>query len=269
MSSLFPLAAAAGLVAASVALRARGSAAKPADDVAAVQAELERPGTAILVVDGDGALYARDGLGAGTRGEIVLMVGRRRVDVEHASLYDPRLIPALGRLAQIAPKVRALDLQTDNTPSITVEEVLGRRWEAHRRVPALYHGTSSALLSRLLVEGLRPRDETGASAVYGTTVGARPSLGDRVYLTGWDTMGPALYAARDAVRAYGGERTILRVDGTKLVERWLEPDEDARYATTWLQSLYRLGTVAYRGVVPAAALTVFAYPDREPIPRPT
>lgn len=223
-----------------------------------LRAELasKRPG---FHVDAFGSLQPGIPWGAGRLGAVTLSVSPRRVYIEHGTLADERVYYALTVLAALDPRVRDAEVSVDNTPPLTVGWVVDEPYrDPEKRLPRLYHGTSTALLNRILAQGLRPRRQSGMRAAYGVqTAGA--SLEDRVYLTTFDAMGPALFASSAAARKHGGERVVLQVDPRKLRRELLVPDEDSQ-AADWVGSIKRIGAVAYRGAVPPEALSVYAYP---------
>jgi hypothetical protein len=116
-----------------------------------------------------------------------------------------------------------------------------------------YHGTSTALLDRILDQGLCPRNITGIEPTYGTIcTRAKPGRADAVYLTTQLSM--AEFAAHDAKCKHGGERVILLVkgiDGCKAI-----PDVDSDEPTAEL-SLQRMGSIGYLGCISPEAIEIF------------
>lgn len=136
--------------------------------------------------------------------------------------------------------------------------------------PFLYHGTRAAHQARILEHDLVPRGQSGVSQ-WQHTAESRP---DAVYLT-------SAYPLHFAINAQGeGDLLILEVDTAKLNPSLLVADEDAlaqslnelatRRMTLLEKTLYYrdrshhysaedslalLGTCAYLGPVPAAALS--------------
>lgn len=144
----------------------------------------------------------------------------------------------------------------------------------------LYHGTSSRLLGRILSQGIKPRGSRrkGNWESY-------PSHPELVYLT----TAYAPYFAWHAADVRKGERaTIVEVDGGRLAESRLFPDEDFvaqcvsqterrpledvhskvrdtifYYGDLASASVEHLGNVAHRGVVEPGAITRVATIDLE------
>jgi hypothetical protein len=207
-----------------------------------------------------GALRA---FGSG-RGEVIFEIQprHRRIIIDGATLYEIAVLRALRELHRRIPTMRPWQVTVDNTPPLTLHEVVfNPPTDLARGLPPLYHGTSDSAWRRIQFEGLRPRGEGGP--VYGGVL--NPSRPDRVYLTTWDSMGVALFAARAAVKAHGGERVVLRIAPEALDPKLLEPDEDSRMFT-WQGSIRRTGTVAYRGVIPPTEITLAYEPDHEDAP---
>lgn len=101
---------------------------------------------------------------------------------------------------------------------------------AQRMTGPLYHGTHSGVLDGILREGLRPATETGVRHYTG-------NLASR-----W----PAVYLARDPLRAYGIAKKAAEKAGTEpvllrvreLPVRNLLPDEDALYSLSTGKPFY-------------------------------
>lgn len=139
----------------------------------------------------------------------------------------------------------------------------------------LYHGTSRTALDRILVDGIKPRGDTGKTN-WKSTVDSNP---DCVYLT----EGYALHFALQAGKSLG-DLAIVEVDTNRLYTSNLLPDEDAieqsnrgkdslpdtwnmkkrtlyyrkcllRYAGQHHVSIKALGTCCHIGTIPVAAIT--------------
>ena len=145
----------------------------------------------------------------------------------------------------------------------------------------VYHGTSDRMLSSILSGGLRPRGKSteGNWKAY-------PSRDDMVYLT----TAYAPYFAWSAVDIKKDEKAlIVEVDLDKLKFEKLHPDEDfiaqvlskqrnvpietvhskvrrtiSGYRHHAYDSLQCLGNIAYRGIVPASAITRYVTIDLKP-----
>lgn len=143
-------------------------------------------------------------------------------------------------------------------------------------VPAflLYHGTLASLVPSIMERGLEPRGDRPSHDEYMQ----KPSMPHLVYLT--SSEGVAIdHACRISERKYGGAPVaLLGIDMAALRKRLLYPDEDYLseewnsdfvYWTpeeqrkfieykrgTWRESLKTLKTVAYKGIVPAKAISV-------------
>jgi len=112
-------------------------------------------------------------------------------------------------------------------------------------------GTSTAFLPAIKKEGLRPRGQTSVKPAYGHASSAKPGNPDLLYFTTQETM--ARFAARAAAAVHGGEPVILEV--RNLDKAKAEPDEDSREKTAEA-SLARMGSIGYRGRVPADKVKV-------------
>lgn len=153
----------------------------------------------------------------------------------------------------------------------------------------LYHGTSETVARKALVEGLKPRQESGSKGNWNHTVSSDART---VYMT-------EVYAGYFACHVAGeeGERWgILEVDVARLDPKRMMPDEDFLEQATrgrrlnfrggaklqkmemkqrtewfrqhltdfqhvWQDSLNHLGTVAYMGAIPPEAITRAAVYD--------
>lgn len=210
------------------------------------------------------------------RGALYLSTNRTktRVNVEHGTLVDPRVHVALRYLVDQAPELADADLSIDNTPpGVNVGDVLDAGWrDVTRRLPLLYHGTSTALLPRIEAFGLRPREQTRVDPTYSGAGQDKPSQPGLVYFGTLDALGGPLFASAAAARKHGGQRVILIVDPSGLDRSKLEPDEDAAQGVSayvrhgaepmaswpkWAQSLARMGTVAYRGKIDPKYVSVY------------
>lgn len=141
----------------------------------------------------------------------------------------------------------------------------------------LYHGTSARHVAGILKNGIVPRSKSGQT----NWPGEYESDASMVYLTSCYALHFALAAERGAA-----EIAVLEIDAGGLVERKLHPDEDfvgqglvhangvglaeaqnealanrSRYKHLWKDSLAKMGTVAYRGTVPARLVKRVAYVD--------
>ena len=138
----------------------------------------------------------------------------------------------------------------------------------------LYHGTTSTSLAATMRQGLRPRKAKASNW------SKNPSRPDMVYLT---TAYPFYFATmgKDDSTAL-----VLEIDGKSLKSNLLYPDEDyvaylaekrngqlipeqrqavrenlEAFKNLWPRSLMFLGTCAYRGVIPARAITRYCHFD--------
>lgn len=139
--------------------------------------------------------------------------------------------------------------------------------------PFLYHGTNEDAARKALVEGLKPRGETGASNWDHT----KPSYTDLVYLSRCYAPYFALNASEDSDK-WG----IVEIDTNFLDPELFYPDEDHlffndeldseeaavfrahapdNYRSMWLDSLESLGNCAYGGVIPPEAIRRIAVFD--------
>ena len=169
------------------------------------------------------------------------------LSVEGATEYDENFRNALKEIVAEYPEVEGYVVSFDG-PDVPVSELLTMESKDFRDIVFL-HGTSSAVLPRIMAEGLRPRGETGVDPAYGYASSAKPGLPDRVYLTTQPAM--ANFAARSAARVHGGEPVVLEITG--LDPSYALPDEDSR-AKTAEESLARLGSIAYSRTIPTSKI---------------
>lgn len=169
------------------------------------------------------------------------------LSVEGATEYDENFRNALREIVAEYPEVAQYFVSFDG-PDIPVSELLAMESKDFRDIVFL-HGTSSAVLPRIMAEGLRPRGETGVDPAYGRASSAKPGLLDRVYLT--TQLGMAKSAASQAANAHGGEPVILEITG--LDPSYVLPDEDSR-AKTAEESLAKLGSIAYSRTIPTSKI---------------
>ncbi len=152
----------------------------------------------------------------------------------------------------------------------------------------LYHGTSEEVGRDALKNGLRPRIATGKSN-WKHTIESNPSL---VYLTTCYAGYYALQAIKCGDRADMKKKkiAIVEVDSSLLAAEWMRPDEDLigcslldaakqgyvmrgakrdwdliehtryarrnidRWGDRWTESVKFMGTCAYKGTIPPAAI---------------
>lgn len=142
----------------------------------------------------------------------------------------------------------------------------------------LYHGTSDAFLASILQHGILPRGKGGGN--WQETV---PSNGAAVYLT----TAYALHFAAQAAANFSGDLLLLEIEADLLPGANFAPDEDylaqleraagrhpagtsladrteyyshsaQLFRDQWLDSLRGLGTCAYYGDIPPAAISRYA-----------
>lgn len=119
-----------------------------------------------------------------------------------------------------------------------------------------YHGTSTNLYNMFIKEqGLVPRQISGSSGSYGASSVKALSKGMFNYIT----IHPD-YATREAaIQAstnHGGLPLIIKIDSTAIDPTKLYPDEDAG-AETWEESIQKIGTVAYKGIIPKSSIVPY------------
>jgi len=165
--------------------------------------------------------------------------------VEGATESNPGFLRALHEIVKKYPEVADFWITFDG-PYKTVRDILGLavQDEVQWKHIKFLHGTTSAILDRILHEGIRPRGQTNVSPTFGAGVGAHLGAEEAVYLT--TQQGMASFAAMDAANAHGGSPMILDVVG--IDGRAAGPDEDSG-AQTAADSLAKIGSIAYYGVV--------------------
>ena len=164
---------------------------------------------------------------------------------EHHAGFQFALIDILEKY----PELRSASVSFDGLP-IPLDSVF--QYEAGELPQRVMHGTSEAAWRGIQQSGLQPRAASGAEAAYGRASSAKAGRIDAVYLTTQRNM--AHFAARDAGAATHTAPLVLDVQTRALQPRLLVPDEDSR-AADWRGSLERLGSVGYRGTIPASALS--------------
>jgi hypothetical protein len=173
-----------------------------------------------------------------------LGLSRGELSVDGATEFNPDFRRALRQIVVEFPEVRELRVRFDGPP-MPVDDLVQERTDASLGQMEWLHGTSDALLPSIEKAGLRPRRDTRTAPSFGGE--ARPSFDHLVYLTTQRNM--ARLAARDAAARHGGSPVVLRV-APPLSEHLMEPDEDSG-ASSALESLRRIGSIAYAGRVPA------------------
>lgn len=163
----------------------------------------------------------------------------------------------------------------------------------------LYHGTTGEVARRALVEGLRPRGETGAASNWEHTVSSNFDL---VYLTASYAPYFAMTAQPKGIPVEDQRWAVLEIDLARLDDGSLFPDEDfleqgsrdaemptwtkglgldrcktmkdrtvwfrtniAAFQELWPASIEHLGTAAHLGTIPPEAISrvgIFT-PNRE------
>jgi hypothetical protein len=170
----------------------------------------------------------------------------RNFSVEGATENNAGFRKALKAIVADYPEVADFWLSFDG-PMKPVSEVLGLSNSDSWDDLVFLHGTSTTFLPTIEKEGLRPRGQTSVKPAYGHGSSAKPSNPDLLYFTTQETM--AKFAARAAAAVHGGEPVILEV--RNLDKAKAEPDEDSREKTAEA-SLARMGSIGYRGRVPAS-----------------
>lgn len=176
------------------------------------------------------------------------------IDVEFATVHHPELRPALTSLLTVLPWLSDFSMTFDGAKVGSVQDVLARQEDPDWIVRWFYHGTAGYYAQLAFHEGLKPRSLTNIVASF--VGGSRESNPDLVYLSA-DDGNDVRFAAREANRKSGrpGVATILKIDATKLNPARLTPDEDSE-SSSWKESLYRTGTVGYRGTIRPELISV-------------
>ena len=182
---------------------------------------------------------------------------KQTLDVEGYSLLAPELRGVLQKLVKQYPPAAKWSVRSDG-PAQPIERLLKSRGPRHGMPKHLYHGTSTALLPRIMKEGLKPRTSTSIKPTFqGGAAEGRP---ERVYFAAFTSLQATHFAAREAARKHGGDPIVLRIVTKPLTKRWsdFKADEDARVDDAdWVRSLYTIGTIAYEGSVPPSAIRTF------------
>ncbi|CAH7389051.1 hypothetical protein VCHA53O466_50017 [Vibrio chagasii] len=174
---------------------------------------------------------------------------RPHIDVSGASGESDTLTRALRNLLNSNPDFADYPLRFDNY-KVSLSEYIQSASNVDRG-SVLYHGTSSAIIESIGLDGLLPRNVSDMPAHFIGSAGE--SLVDRVYLASKEGIGAATFAANSAVSKYGGSRVVLEIDCTALDADSFVPDEDSGKCTA-KESLEQSGTVAYQGVIPSKAV---------------
>lgn len=176
-----------------------------------------------------------------------LGLAKGELSVEGATEYDPHFRASMEQIVAEYPEVLGLNAKFDGPP-IPVEELVS---SSAPKISEIYwlHGTSSNALPSIWTVGLLPRADTGSTPAF--VGGAAESRPEYVYLTTQRNM--ARMAARAAAKAHGGRPVVLRI--APLPVSRMEPDEDSGVATAE-QSLWRIGSIAYRGGIGPSRIAV-------------
>jgi len=181
---------------------------------------------------------------------------KKKVSVENATEHNRGFVKALKGVVKKYPEFLEFDLDFDgNVVAVTDLVGKGKRKSGKWKRITFFHGTSSGVVDKILHSGLRPRDLSGQASVYGRASGARSGRKDSVYLT--TQLGMAQFAASEAAVLKGGDPVILRVRG---LDGDFLPDEDSGERDAY-DSLSRMGSVAFRGVIKPKNIDVYMVRD--------
>lgn len=210
-----------------------------------------RPGDNFLWFDRGS--FEKAELGGTPPGVVSLHVSVRKkiVDVENRSKFAPESREAL--LAFQRDYGDDWTVTFDGSREGLLNEFLGGGDDTVERTPTVhkwYHGTSASSFDNILRRGLRPRGSGGAVFVGGS--GESNPL--YVYLAS-DDGNDVRFAARAAGTVTKSQPIILEINGRALDPDLLRPDEDSG-ELTWVDSLRKIGNVAYEGIIPPSAIKV-------------
>lgn len=140
---------------------------------------------------------------------------------------------------------------------------------------SLYHGTLASLVPSIMERGLEPRGDRPSHDEYMQSA----SMPDFVYLTSRYELALEHVCRISERTADGADVAVLELDMSALKRRLIYPDEDylsgewnsdfmfwtldeqlAFTRDTWKESLSMFATVAYKGVIPATALSLCRVP---------
>jgi len=175
---------------------------------------------------------------------------RKNYSVEGATEDHPGFRKALDEIVKKYPYIKDYLISFDG-PYIKISDVLKRKKFSWKDI-TLYHGTASAFLDSIKKNGLSPRSVTNQNAGYGSFVGAKSGNKDAIYLT--TQIGMAKFAGLEVSSKTNSDRIILSVNGKDLNPKLLIPDEDSRKQTPE-DSLFKIGSVGYLGIIPFSQLS--------------
>ena len=202
--------------------------------------------------------WTKTSLGDRSTIEINVDKNRRKVDVEYATEYHPKIQPAFAALLQYAPGLADYQVTFDGPAKHTVRLLAnGLTHDEDWIVLTWYHGTSSHYANIAIQDGLKPRATSGVEPSF--VGGSKESQPHLVYLSA-DDGNDVRHAAREAnrkTRNLGIESSpvILKIDARQLNPSKYTPDEDSG-GITWEDSLHTMGTIGYKGIIPARAISV-------------
>jgi hypothetical protein len=182
----------------------------------------------------------------------------RNFSVDGATEYNIGFIKALKGIAAEYPEVLDFVISFDG-PWKSIKEILNEHDIEQGGVGrknfsdvVFYHGTSLENLEKIMHEGLKPRMMTGLESVYGAKQAGESDL-RYVYLT--TQLGMAHYAALSSAARYRSIPIVLKVTGLSDGSLFYA-DEDS-HENNAIDSLKRIGSVAYQGIVPANKIKIF------------
>lgn len=181
------------------------------------------------------------------------------VHIEGMSEHHPHILSTLKFLIDNDSKLENARLRFDNNEEIKIKEFIENQGKNIKNktdlLPEyLYHGTSTYFWEQISENGLMCREMTGNEPQYKSIFGEE-GLKDRVYFCTEMNIGSAKYSAIKASENTSSDEIILKIKTANLDRKLLEPDEDSN-CFNWQESLQKLGTLAYRGIIHPSEIEV-------------
>lgn len=221
--------------------------------------DFKRVATRVGTGEVDASGYAT-GFGKEERGVIEVHHDDGRVRIRHP--HDSHAAKTLAALVRADPNIGRYHVRSQDDHHGTAQTFLKRfnqqaREPSSRRKLVLYHGTSDKFSNHVERHGLRPRGATKTPPTFGAggdVHSPKASHADKVYL---GHLSLAKDAAEQAARIHGGKAVVYRVEVPD--HALLHHDEDSEFrikqrgkTPTWFRSLHGMGSVAYKGRIPAS-----------------
>jgi hypothetical protein len=182
-----------------------------------------------------------------TKGDWHIRLGvlKNTLFVNGATEYHPYFKQAVKNICNKYLDYLNYEIHFDG-PNIKVSDFLNTHYPNKIEQITFLHGTSSNLLSSILMNGLLPRNKTGVNPSYGVPSGSKEGIDTYIYLS--TQMNMIKFASYDAIKTHGGNPITLQIN-PGLRASYAKPDEDSGENTA-LMSLWTMGSIAYTKAIP-------------------